>query len=343
MLRIGLLICCVGLALAAPAAAPPNLLPNGDIENGLAGWAVNGTVTADARACQGTQALLLAAQPKGGANAVSGMATIAGGHDYLLTFRYRSEGFSRKGGYDGVSASGSLYFYDAAGKQVGTVAFGLSYDPQAKWLLVPRLCTAPAGATTARLQIGMNVGENAPASKLWVDQAQVRQWDGVVKPGGKTWTFNADRYFAQADFRRVADDESASGFSVIGNTRFQKTPSYLVGGLYLGQSGKGLPPGTYRVLFRLRVGSLPDPPVDVVTLDVNPQRGGGNNARTVMSSEFQQAGVYQDVPLRFVVTPECGYVDFRAYWHGKVTTWADTFTIVEEEIYSDEQSKMLFN
>ncbi|OPZ81571.1 MAG: hypothetical protein BWY76_02985 [bacterium ADurb.Bin429] len=80
----------------------------------------------------------------------------------------------------------------------------------------------------------------------------------------------------------------------------------------------------------------------VVTLDVNPQFGGSNNARVVMSSEFKQAGVYQDVPLRFVVGPETGYVDLRAYWQAKVTAWADTFTIVEEESFTDEQITALF-
>jgi hypothetical protein len=343
MLRIGVLICCSLLAVLALAAAPPNLLPNGDIENGLTGWTANGVVATDAGAYQGRQALLLSAPVKGGAGVTSAVAPVEGGHDYLLSLRYRSEGFSRKGGFDGVNASGSLYFFDANNKQIGAVSFGLSYDPQPKWLLVLRLCAAPAGAVSARFQVSMGVQETGLPSKLWLDQVQVRAWDGAVKPGGRTWSFNADRYFAQANFRRVADDESATGFSVIGNTRFQKTPGYLVGGLYLGQSGKGLPPGTYRVLFRLRVGDLPNPPAPVVSLDVNPQRGGCNNARTVMSDEFKQGGVYQDVPLRLVVSPDCGYVDFRAYWHGTVTTWADTFTIVEEEIYTDAQLPALFN
>lgn len=343
-----MLFWCVGLALAALAIEPPvNVLLNGDFEKGMAGWAGSanvpgGAVAVDGVCYQGKSALLLSVPAKGNANAGSDLAAVHGGHDYLFTLRYRSEGFSRKGGYDGVSASYQLTFVDADNKQVGSVGVGLPYDPQPKWALSLRLFSVPDGATGVRFSIGVGVGDGAPASKLWIDQLQLRQWDGVVKPGGRTWTFHADQYFATADFRRVADDEAASGFSVIANTRFQKNPGYMVGGLYFGQSGKGLPSGAYRVLFRMRVKELPNPPVAVASIDVNPQFGGGGNARTVMSDEFKQAGVYQDIPLRFVVSPESGYVDFRAYWNGKVTTWADTFTIVEEETYTDEQINALF-
>jgi hypothetical protein len=343
MARMALLLLCGWLALAALAANPPaSVLPNGDFENGLTGWAPGGGVTADAAAYEGRGALLMTVPGKGGAGTTSAPAPMEAGRDYLLTQRFRSEGFSRTGGFDGVSASFTLYFYDAAGKQVGSIGGGFPYSAQPKWSHWMRLFTVPAGAVSARYTVNIGVSDTGLPSRLWLDQIRLRPWDGAVKAGGRTWTFNADRYFAQADFRRVADDESSSGFSVIANPRFQQKTGYMVGGLYFGQSGSGLPPGTYRVLFRMRVGELPTEPVPVVSLDANPKSGGGNNARTVMSSEFKQAGVYQEVPLRFIVGPETGYMDFRAFWQAKVTTWADTFTVVEEESYTNEQINAIF-
>ena len=98
---------------------------------------------------------------------------------------------------------------------------------------------------------------------------------------------------------------------------------------------KGLPPGQYQALYRMRIAEFPATNTPVASLDANPQFC-GHSDRQVMSGEFKQAGVYQDVPLRFVVGPDAGYVDWRVFWNAKVTAWVDTITIVEEEIYSNE-------
>jgi hypothetical protein len=340
------LLCLLGAALAAEA--PPNAIMNGGLETGMTGWqsGVNdpnkagAAVTVDlAVRYKGAASLCLAFPTGSGTNVTTQYNPVQGGHDYLFTFWFRSEGFSRNGPlYDGANASYNLYCYDANNKQVANIGGGLPYGAQATWTRWMRMVTIPAAATKVVFTLGAYGNATAPPSKLWLDEIALRPWDGQTKPGGRTWVFNAgDGYYDRGTYRRAADDDAASGFSVIANTRFVTKAGILAGSIYT----KLLPPGTYRALYRLRVGTLPDAPDAVASLDVNPQNGGCANACGLTTADFKKAGVYQEIPLRFVVSPETGYVDFRVNWAGKVTTWADTITIVEEESYNDDQCKAL--
>ncbi len=328
--------------VATLALAPPvDLVPNGDFEAGMTGWSgtPNAVVLDATQGKDGAASLKLSVQPKS-SSGVGGPKIPAAGGDYLFSLWYRSEGMSRTGNFDGVSASYSLAWFDANDKQLGSQGAGLSYSAQPKWTRAMRLVSAPAGAVYARFTLGIGASETGLPSTLWLDRIQLFRLDGAVKPGGRTWTFNiGDGTFARASFRRVADDDAATGFAVIANTRFITKPDYLAGGMYF----KGLPPGQYTACYRMKLAALPEQNTPVAELDANPQHGGTINARTLMSSEFAKAGVYQEIPLRFVVSPETGYVDFRARWNAGVTAWIDTITIREEEIYNAADTKLLFD
>ncbi|MHB9130506.1 MAG: hypothetical protein ACYDBB_05365 [Armatimonadota bacterium] len=339
------LLCLFTAAFAVETR--PSVLPNGGFEDGMTGWtaAVNdpgktgSAVTIDGEQHrEGTNSFRLFVQPKCGANLSCKSFPVEGGKDYLITLWYRSEGFSRTGNFDGVSASYTVTWYDAAGKPIIGTGQGLPYSAQPKWRRSMRLATAPANAASANFSCGISCGEKSLPSTLWLDKIELRKWPGTVKADGFSKVFHIDEgTFSQRSFRRVADDDSSSGFAVIANTRFATKGDYLSGGMYL----TGLKPGQYRAIFRLKLADYPEENTPVVNLDANPQFC-GHSDRQVMSKEFLGPGVYQDVPLRFVVAPDTGYVDFRAFWSGKITTWVDTVTIVEEEIYTDEQVKAYF-
>jgi len=330
---------------AAAADAPENALPNGDFEEGMTGWTASARggqdagAAVDGRCCKsGAQSLKLSVAPNTGVTIRGAAFEITAGSDYLFSLWTRAEGFSKTTLYEGVNAQYWIGLLDAEGKHVGRVGAGFSYGPHPEWRRWLRLFAVPANVAAAELHFAIGAREDGLPSQLWIDRVRVQRWDGEVKPDGQSWTFRiSDGYFTRDTFRRAADDDAECGFAVIANTRFVKKTGYLAGGIYF----RGLPPGQYCALYRMKVADLSGE-TPVVALDVNPQHGGHGNARTVTTADFAQPNAYQDVPMRFVVAPDAGYVDFRAAWQGQVTTWIDTITVREEEIYSDERIKTLF-
>lgn len=345
---IVLVVFAIVITRSSAIQLPVNVLVAPGFEEGMTGWtpSVNDPAKAGAAVAidetqhkDGGKSLKMFAPPKANVGVASPTAPVEGGKDYLMFVWFRSEGFSKTQNYEGVSASYQLGWLDAEGKSIGGVSVGLPYGPKKDWTRWYRLCTAPEKAVSARFTFGMGVNEGSLPSTLWLDQMSLRRWDGEVKPDGKSWVFNVgDGYFAKASFRRVADDDAQSGFAVIANTRFNTKPDYLAGGMYY----RGLPSGQYRAVYRIKVAELPGENKPVVTLDAPPGNGCVMNARQVTTSDFRQAGVYQDVPLRFVVAPDTTFADLRAFWHAAVTTWVDTITILEEETFTDEQIKAIF-
>ncbi|MHB9134070.1 MAG: hypothetical protein ACYDBB_23620 [Armatimonadota bacterium] len=344
-----LFACALGLTGHAYAASPPNLLPNGGFEEGMTGWtpgmdaagkACGATVAIDeAQHLAGAKSVKLMLPGKGTISVHSPAAPVEAGRDIFLTARYRSEGFSKPGKND-IAVSYYLAWVNAEGKTFGSqLVGGFSNAAQAQWVGVGRLITVPKDAVAVQLSFGVVSTEGSTPSTLWLDQVQVRRWDGEVKPGGLTRNFNVcDGYYMTTVFRVVADDTTKKGLAVIANPKFVKQPTYLSAFLYL----RDLKPGTYRITYRLKVAELPPADKPAVTLS-SESNAGALNSRTVLGGEFTNAGVYQDFSLRFALTPWAGYGGFGATWHGNSIMWADTITVTEEEIYTDEQVKELFN
>jgi hypothetical protein len=229
-----------------------------------------------------------------------------------------------------------ITWLDRERKPVGTGGMGLSYGAVPRWRFMVQMLTPPPGAASMRMSFPMSVNEQGRPSRCWIDRIRLRPWPGQPKPGGKTWTFHAaDGHFQQDLFRRVADDDTATGFAVLANPRFQKKPGYLAGGLYT----RELPPGQYRAVFRLKAAAAPAEAPPVLAWDVNTDAIGFLSAGAIRPAQFRQPGAYQDFAARFVLPPGVQWVDPRLTWNGGSAVWIDTITLVEEKAFAGEDVK----
>jgi hypothetical protein len=73
-----------------------------------------------------------------------------------------------------------------------------------------------------------------------------------------------------------------------------------------------------------------------VTYDINTDALGHLTAGVIGTGAFQRAGVYQDIPVRFVLPPGVQWIDPRLSWNGGPATWIDTISIVEEKIFGQD-------
>lgn len=337
------------LCATAQAQFAESVLPNGDFEEGLEGWRVvvndakqlGAAVTAEETGARHGAKCVKLALPGGpsGAKVSSAPAAVQEGQYYLVTFYFRSEGFSETGLYAGVNLQYTLSWSDAEQKPVaGPGGAGLTYGEVKEWRFRCALFRAPQGATAVTLGLAMSCDEKGRASSAWFDRIQIRPWSAQAAPEAKRTVYNvSDGAFDAGKYRRVADDDAPTGFAVIANPKFGMQPGYLAGGLYL----RTLPPGQYQVVFRLKIGEIPEEPQNLLQWDVNTATMGYLNAGAISTAEFQKAGAYQDFAYPVVLPPEAGFVDPRVVWNGGITTWIDTITVVQEKVYTQEELKAL--
>ncbi len=346
---------CVALMTAFVAGTPtwaqfgPNLLAEGDFEAGLQGWqaAVSGAQAAaagltvdDGQAKVGARSLKFTVPKEGGVSATSPVAPVEGGKVYLYSFWFCSEGFSKTGLFAGCNAQYSLTWLNAEGKVVGSVGVGLSYGEVPAWRFMARTVRAPAEATGMRANYAVTVNAEGIPSRLWLDRVQLRALSGAPAPGGKVWVFRAaDGFYDQGAFRRVADDDTGSGFAVIGATRFQNKPSYLSGGMYT----RALPAGQFQVTYRVKAAEIATETEPLLSWDINTDLIGHLAAGNILTTDFRQPGAYQDFTFDFVKPPNVRWVDFRAFWQGGVTTWIDTITVREVRLFTDADNQALMD
>ncbi len=336
------LIVLISWANVAAAQPQPNLIHNGDFEQGIAGWepslndpkGVGAAVTIDpSKALEGSRSLQISLPGQSIAAITSRPASVQAGQDYLLSFWYRSEGFSETGAFAGVNLQYVLTWLDANQKLVGTGGMGLSYDAVSEWRFMVSMLTVPANAMAVQIRFPMSVNETGRPSRFWLDDVKLRAWPGEPKGGGRAWRFSvAEGCYQQDLFRRVADDDTASGFAVLANPRFKTKPGYLAANLYT----RVLPPGQYRAVFRLKLGEIPDASRAVLAWDINTDSIGYLSAGSISTAVFKRAAEYQEVPVRFVLPPGAAWVDPRLTWNGHTATWVDTVTIVEEKVFAQE-------
>ncbi|OHB82521.1 MAG: hypothetical protein A2V98_17825 [Planctomycetes bacterium RBG_16_64_12] len=322
-------------------------MPNHSFEEGMSGWQpsvndpshVGAAVTVDrTQAKHGAQSLKIGLPAESRAAATSPPAPVRGGQDYLLSFWYRCEGFSETGNYAGVNLQYVVNWLDAEKKPVGAGGMGLSYGAVPEWRFMTRMYLSPQEAAFVALTFPMSVNDKGRPSRFWLDDVQLRAWPGEPKPGAKTWVFRvADGTYQQDLFRRVADDDTATGFAVLANPRFNDKPGYLAANLYT----RAIPPGQYRALYRLKIAEIPAEPQALLAWDLNTDSVGFLNAGTIGTAAFKQAGAYQDFVVRFVLPPGVAWIDPRLTWNGGVATWIDTITVVEEKTFTQDDVDFL--
>jgi hypothetical protein len=136
-----------------------------------------------------------------------------------------------------------------------------------------------------------------------------------------------DGYYRQDLFRRVADDETDTGFAVLANPRYNTKTGRLAGNFYI----RDIPPGQYRIIFRLKIGEIPRQPVMVFSWDINTDSMGTLNAGVFETSAFARPSAYQDIAVHIVVPQGVRWIDPRLFWQGKIMAWVDTITVFSAE------------
>ncbi len=342
-----LLLVLAGLfpAWAGTPVDPHNLLPNGDFEQaGLppAQWwpsaapGVDYTLTDDALC--GKQALKLTFAQAGNASIHSDPAPVVGGQDYLLTFWYRADGMSAKGSqYDGCAAVAYLQWLDDAGKPLKNSQFGLPYGAVADYRCATCVMPAPAGATKAvfRLDVGVGKVYHGPQTSVYLDGVRLAKLAPPVMPATpKRWT-----YLNRQDgsgLRIVPDPDAEKGVAAFAEVG--KVKNYV--GLTWGQYTSEQPIGDYLAIFRVKVkDNTVAKPVAVLSVSSFGALGGKlNEGRELLGTDFKQAGVYQEFPVRFI-RPEDGILEFTVSFMGNTDLWFDKTTVVQLGVFSTDRDQ----
>ena len=172
---------------SAAAQARPTLIANGSFEEGQTGWessvtdpqGVGSEVTIDASQAKADgKSLEIRLPGPSSAAIVSPLAPVQAGRDVLLSFWYRSEGFSETGNFAGVNLQYVLDWLDLDGKPVGTGGLGLSYGAVPRWRFMVSLLTPPPGAASVKLRFVMSVNPQGRPSSFWLDDLRLRVFPG---------------------------------------------------------------------------------------------------------------------------------------------------------------------
>ncbi|MDD5705691.1 MAG: glutamine amidotransferase [Kiritimatiellae bacterium] len=220
-----------------------------------------------------------------------------------------------------------MSWQDAKGKELGSLACH-SYGPQPDYRAVTFAMTAPVGAAAAVLKYAANVGRDCKgpeATAFFIDQVRLTKLAKVSIPAdAPKWEY-LNRVL-QSGLKLADDKDAANGQAIIAEQGAISKNTVLAFGPYT----KEQPVGEYLAIFRLKVkdNTRKEP---VVSLDVG-ANGNFNytlaGPRTVYANDFKQAGVYQDVALRFV-RPDEGALEFRVFYQGATDLSYDKVTVIQ--------------
>ena len=158
------LLAWVLLLSSAVAQSRSDVMWNGSFEEGQAGWqptvtdpqGVGSEVTIElSQAKAGGKSLKIRRAGPGSATIASPLASVQSGRDFLLTFWYRSEGFSETGNYAGVNLQYVLDWLDIDRKSIGTGGMGLSYAVVPRWRFMVSMLTPPPDSAFVKIRFGL--------------------------------------------------------------------------------------------------------------------------------------------------------------------------------------------
>lgn len=143
-----------------------------------------------------------------------------------------------------------------------------------------------------------------------------------------------DGYYQQDLFRKVADDDTDTGYAVMikqpGDSKTGHSPVDLTGRPAVHCYIRDIAPGKYRVIFRLKIAEIPGKTVKVFSWDVHTGTAGILAAGSIDTAAFRQSRVYQNIEIPVVVPHGTDWIGPRLFWQGEITVWADSIIIVRD-------------
>ncbi|HEY3397596.1 MAG TPA: hypothetical protein VGM19_08060 [Armatimonadota bacterium] len=322
-----------------------NLLRNGDFEEGGApppGWTpASGSGAAyqtTPQAFTGLRALQVSFPQPSNASLLSDPAPVEAGQYYLLTFWYRAEGMSTKGGtYDGCTSVVYLLWSDASGKQIGQSGYSLPYGPVADFTPGTYLASAPPGATTVRCRLDSSVSADyhGPATAIYYDVIRlVKVAPAVTPPSPRRWTYTSRQPGSGVEL--VDDPEALQGKAALAQAG--KVAKWVA--LTWGEYTPDQPIGDYLVTFRLKVkdNSATTPVASLSIDDLGGLSGQIMDPKVLLASDFKEPGVYQDFTIRFL-RPESGVMSFIVSYQGGTDLWYDKVTVTQLATFTTDKEQ----
>ncbi|MCG2659072.1 MAG: hypothetical protein L6437_02350, partial [Kiritimatiellae bacterium] len=99
------------------------------------------------------------------------------------------------------------------------------------------------------------------------------------------------------------------------------------------------PVGEYLATFRLKVkDNTRNEPVANIDVNAMGNLNGQLANKTILATDFKQAGAYQDFSLRFV-RPEPGALEFRVFYKGATDLWFDKTTVTQLKAFTTDQEQ----
>ncbi|MHB9025555.1 MAG: carbohydrate binding domain-containing protein [Armatimonadota bacterium] len=340
---LGLL--CLLPARGGTPVDPRNLMRNGDFEEAgtpIPGWtptvAAGVSYETTPTAITGKQALKVTLPTPGRASILSDPCTVTAGEEYLLTFWYRADGMSTKGGaWDGCASTLHLVWLDAAGKTLKQSLFAQPYGPVAEYSMATFKAAAPPTAVQVRCRIDAFTTKEytGPPTILYYDQIRLAKLARVVMPAApQQWSYLHHRYYA--GMQQVADPDASQGQAVLAEVGKARKYAGLTWGQYTGDQ----PVGDYLVTFRLKVKDNTKT-APVASLNINVLGALGSRVMediTLLPTDFRQPGVYQDFTIRFI-RPEVGVLSFVVTFLEGADLWFDKSTVVQLATFTTDKEQ----
>jgi len=334
------------LALTAPvlqaAVETKNLFQNGDFEEAGTpppGWIIKAPAGTSyefsSKTISGKQALKLTAPVPGSIEVSSEPVPVSGGEDYLFTCWFQSEGQTNR--EEGYQSGLGLVWLDESGRYaVRRDSTSPGYGLQTDYLPITWTATAPPNAYKVQVSGGLTVSKDykGPTAVIYLDDVRLMKLSRPSIPAdARKWEYPGR--MENGGVKIVEDKDAAGGKAAFAELGKVKNGIPLIFGPYTREQ----PVGEYLATFRLKVkDNTRNEPVADIDVNAMGNLNGQMASKTILATDFKQAGVYQDFSLRFV-RPEMGALEFRVFYRGATDLWFDKTTVTQLGAFTTDQEQ----
>ncbi|MBU4285682.1 MAG: hypothetical protein KKD76_02130, partial [Verrucomicrobia bacterium] len=173
-----------------------------------------------------------------------------------------------------------------------------------------------------------------PPAAIYVDNVRLMKLSGLSVPtDARKWEY--PRRMEVGGVKIVEDKDAAEGKAALAEFGKVKDGTPLIFGPYTREQ----PVGEYSAAFRLKVkDNTRNEPVANIDVNAFGSLNGAIAYKTILATDFKQAGAYQDFFLRFV-RPEPGALEFRVFYKGATDLWFDKTTVTQLKAFTTDQEQ----